>query len=522
MKSLNLTHLPAVVIFISCLSATVVAQAKKVSAEEEPARQDAPEPAIAKAMSASPDDAADLIRELEASTSPEERATLAATLASLRPAPVEVYKAHLARTRKSSDTDRRAVLKAAGAAVPDSKGRFKTPGRETKKVEKSNDDFDWLQAIAALTDKPGLGEVLSDVAVLRALAASRDHRGGAVIVDFAFSELGLIYRDECGRFLRKMSPFSLPALIRGSQNRRNKSMKRYTTYQLERLDRQNAHKAFASATTEDLQIEIVTAFADSQYREAVFAVLANVNHVAPRVRKATRDSWDEFVAGKAPPKPPERKLVLPNNRLTDGKEALWLDHRQLANIAIREQLTKLTGAKPAKSATLVQLTEQLYGHYDQARRTALNADFAAAVGIASAGKPEQATIIFDRILAQHPTFSKRDQMVPAYMARAAALELESKWKEAGIAYGKASAVAPETEQGKDALKRHHLARAKAAEAEGKDASTELAIATEIVVETPEVTTESKLLLFAGLAAVGGALVLLLLGLTLRKRPGLAR
>lgn len=463
----------------------------------------------------------DLLEQLESAGDAKARLSLAAQLAELSPAPIELFKAHLARTRKSTDADRRVVLSAAGAAVPDDKGRFKTPGRETKKTEKSNDQFDWLQAIAALPAQAALGEVISDVAVIRALASSKDYKGGSVIVEFAFTEIGLIFRDECGRYLRKMSPFSLPALIHGSQSRRNKSMKRYTTYQLERLDRQNPHKAFAAAPTEELQIAIVNAFADSQYREAVFAVLANVNHVAPRVRKATRDAWNEFVAGRAPPKPPERKLELVNNKLSEEEEPLWLDHRQLADVAIREHLEALTGTKPAKRATLVQLTEQLYGFYDEERRTALNTEFAAALDMAKAGKPKQATEIYDRILAQHPSFSKRYQMVPAYLAQADALERESKWKEAGIAYGKASAVAPESEQGKDALKKHHLARVKAAQADGKDASTELAIAGEI--EASRVAnTESKLLLFAGLAAVAGAIVLLLLGLTIRRRPGHAR
>ena len=513
MKSIYQIHLRVVALIISVLAGGALASAESPPPDVAPA-----EPTSAPEAG----DAAELLQALESAASAEERNKLASSLAAIRPAPVEALKAHLARTRKSSDEERKAVLKAVGAAVPDAKGRFKAPGRETKKTEKSNDDFDWLAKLSGSPSKPGLGEVISDVAVIRALASSQDYRAGTVIVDFAFSEVGAIYRDECGRFLRKMSPFSIPALIHGSQDRRNKSKKRYTTYQLERLDRQNPHKAFAAAPTEELQIAIVTAFADAQYREAVFAVLENVDHVAPRVRKATRAAWDEFVAGKTPPAPPKRKLVLPNNKLSTEKEALWLDHRELANIGIRERLTKLKGVKPPKDATLVQLTEQLYSHYDEARRSALNTDFAAAMDLAAGGKPEQATVIFDRILSQHPTFSKRDQMVAAYMAKAAALELESKWKEAGVAYGKASAVAQGGEQAKEALKRHHLARVKAAEADGKDASTELAIAGEIDTTKAKASTESKLLLFAGLAAIGGAIVLLLLGITLRRRPTHAR
>ena len=106
-------------------------------------------------------------------------------------------------------------------------------------------------------------------------------------------------------------------------------------------------------------------------------------------------------------------------------------------------------------------------------------------------------------------------MVPAYLALAESLEGSEKWKEAGVAYGKASAVAPESKQAAKALKKHHLARVKAAKASGEDASTELAIAEEI--DTSKTPTESKLLLFAGMSALAAAIVLLLLGLILRKR-----
>ncbi len=460
-------------------------------------------------------DAAALLAEIEKADNSAKRIDLAAELAAMTPTPVAALKAHLVRKRSTDQAGRRALLIASGAEVPDATGRFTIPKRQTKKEKERRDRFDWLPAIAGQPAQAGLGETLSDVAAIRALAASTNPDAGIVIFDFAFSEQGLIYRDECGRYLRKMSPYSLPALIHGSQNRKDRSISRYANYQLERLDRQNAHKAIASAPTENLKIAIITAFADSQYREAVFAVLDNVNHVAPRVRHAARAAWTEYVSGRPPPKPPERKLSLPNGKQTKEREPLWLDHRRLGDTAIRVRLTEVTGETPPTNASLAALTEKLFSVYDERRTRALTTDFDAALALESAGKHDQATAIFDRILAQAPGFEKRAKMLPAYLSQAKALEGEKKWSEAAIAYGKASSIAPQDGDAKKALQKHHLARANAATAAGQDNSAELAVADAVMVEA-ESGPSKKLILFGGLAALAASLILLLLGLAARR------
>lgn len=467
--------------------------------------------------------AGDILEELQAATTAEQRLAAAEKLAALRPAPLAFFTEKLQRTRSSSDAERRAVLAKTSAEVPDEKGRFATPQRETKKSERQKDEYDWLADLAKLPAQAGLADVLVDVALIRALAASEKPEGGNVLLKFSFSDDGLIYRDEGGRYLRLMSPHSLPALIRGSENRKSVSMRRYSSYQLERLDRQNPHKAFDAAAEESLQIAILDAFADSQYREAVYPVLDNVDHVAPRVRKSARAAWMEFVDGREPPKPPEKKLELPNGKLSTEPAPLWLDHRVLARTAIIERLEAITGEKQNPKASLVELTEKLFAHYDQQRTQKDLADFESALALAKAGKSSEAIVTFDRILASNPDFSKRSEMVTAYLSEAEALSKAKKWQQAAIAYGKASAIAPESEQAKAALKQHHLARAKLAESEGRDSSTEKAIAGEIAAGNSSggdggTPATSKLILFAGLAALAGALVFLILGVVLRRRP----
>src|SRR5690606_6869078 len=159
----------------------------------------------------------------------------------------------------------------------------------------------------------------------------------------------------------------------------SKSLARYAKYQLERLDRENPHKALGDAPTDDLKVEILKAFADSQYREAVYAVLDTVDHVAPEVRRAAREAWMEYATGKPPPPPPKQKLQLPGGKQTDEEMPLWLDHRELADIAIRRLLEKLTGEKPDRKAKLADLSAQLFSFYDQRRQKAMDEELEAGL-----------------------------------------------------------------------------------------------------------------------------------------------
>lgn len=504
MNSICSSPLRAIAIFISCLACTLVAS-HSAAAQGSPGE--------------TADSAKALLEQIAQSGKAKERLDLSAKLAALSPTPVAALKAHLDRPRTSSIDERRALLKASGADVPDDTGRFQIPKRQTAKEKARADKFDWLPAVAKQGRKPGLGEALSDIAAIRALAASTNPDAATALLDFAFSPEGLIYRDECGRYLRNMSPYSLPALIHGSQDRKDRSLSRYSNYQLERLDRQDPHKAFAAAPNEDLQIAIMKAFADSQYREAVFAVLDNVDHVAPRVRATTRAAWIEFVSGREPPKPPERKLELPNGKETDEKEPLWLDHRVLADTAIRARLKELTGEKVPKAASLEALTEKLFNYYDERRNKAMTADFEAGLALAGSGKTDEAIAIFDRILAQAPKFARRSEMLPAYLAAAKALEGKEDWQAAAVAYGKASAIAPEDREAKAALQKHHQSRANAAEAAGHDNTAELAMAENVYHEPAKTDGEpsKKLILFGGLAALAAAFILLIMGLYARRR-----
>src|SRR5213078_722718 len=126
-------------------------------------------------------------------------------------------------------------------------GKFSQPARQTGKEQKADDDLDWQAELLALDPQTaGAGEAIADDAAIRALAASRDVHAAQLIFDAAFSPETMIYRDECGRYLRKMEPASIPALTSESMGK-DADRKRYATWQLERLDRQEPSNALDAA-----------------------------------------------------------------------------------------------------------------------------------------------------------------------------------------------------------------------------------------------------------------------------------
>ncbi len=438
----------------------------------------------------------------------------------LDPMPVVDVVGVLGRARKSTDADRRGLLLARGFDVPDAKGKFSSPGRQSDKEEKANDELDWMAPLLGAPASPAVSDVVIDLAAIRALAASKGSAGATGILEFAFSADGVAYRDECGRFLRKMSPWSLPALILGAESRKSdKSLARYAKYQLERLDRENPRKALNDAPTDDLQIEILEAFADSQYREAVFTVLDTVDHPAPAVRKAARDAWIEYATGRPPRPVPKEKLMLPGGKLADKPTPLWMDHRELADIAIRRRLEALTGKPPAEGAKLAEMSKQLFDFYDQQRGKKLDAELDAGLAEAKGGKLADAAGRFDRILVQDPKYARRAEMAETYMKYGEELEKAGKLREAATAFGKVPAVAPDGPLAGRALAQHHQARGLALEKEGKDGAAELRRASEIAATVGSAAEDgdSSWMLYAGVGAGIGGLLLLGWGLAWRRR-----
>jgi tetratricopeptide (TPR) repeat protein len=410
-----------------------------------------------------------------------------AELGKLAPTTVEAIGEWVARPHQTEQADRRAVLAEIKAAVPDKTGRFNTPPRQSGKEMQADDDIDWLKALleldAAMT---GVGEVIADVAAIRALAATKDLRAAAVMFDIAFGEDSIIYRDEVGRYLRKMEPYSVPALIREAQLGKGPDRQRYATWQLERLDRQDPLKALAvAAGDERLMIGILDAFRETKLREAVHAVWTKVDDDSPRVRAAARAAWMDYITGPPPRPAPRKKLTLPGGKLTKKEKPLWLTYRELADTELRraanellhedyplEDETNLDDKENFRVKTekvdLLAVTKRLFDHFDAERAKKEGAQWAAAKAKADAGDLEAAAAMLDRLIATNPDRGERAEMAKVYARWGKQLEDKQQWADASAAYSKAHGLDPKGPAATERLAAHHYALGKALESQGKD------------------------------------------------------
>lgn len=467
------------------------------------------------------DKATALLEQVAKAPTADARLAAAKSLAELAPHAIEPLGVFLARTRTTTVEDRRIALQAIGAQVPDKKGTFATPNREKDKQMRAGDDLDWLAALvkADLTS-PVIGEITADIAAIRALAATKDVTAAPVIFDTAFAADSMVYRDECGRQLRAMAPYSIPGLIRAAVTRGALDRKRYANYQLERIDRQEPGKALtAAADDEDLEIAIITAFKDTKHREAVAAVLSKIDDDAPRVRAIAREAWMAYVTGPPPPPAPKKKLQLPGGRLTDKEMPLWFTSRELADQFLRKQADELFGEIYGErdKLNLEEMSKRIFAHHDaeRAKRDGVLLDEARKQR--DAGNLPEAIALFDRLLVTDVNRAEKTEMAKGYLAHADALGKAGKWPEAAAAYSKAHGLDPGGDKATHALAAQYYATGKALEAEGKDGGAQFrkAAALEPNNETVQEAAEASsgksgptwMLLAGGSAAVLAAVFL---------------
>jgi hypothetical protein len=407
-------------------------------------------------------------------------------LGKLAPTTIEALGEWVFRAHQTDQATRRQVLVDIKAAVPDKSGKFGAPVRQTGKEMQADDEVDWQKALLELdAGRAGVGEVIADVAAIRALAGTRDIRAAAVIFDIAFGEDSIIYRDECGRYIRKMEPYSVPALTRESQAGKGADRKRYATWQLERLDRQDPLKALAaSAGDERLTIAILDMFRATKLREAVHAVWTRVDADSPAVRAAARAAWMDYITGPPPRPAPRKKLQLPGGKLTKKEKPLWLTYRELADTELRgaanellhedypiEDDTRLDDEEhhvKTKPIDLEAVTKRLFEHFDGARAKQEGAQWTAAKTKADGGDLAAAAAMLDQLIATNPQRAERAEMAALYARWAKQLESKQQWAEASAAYSKSHGIDPKDPAAAHRLAAHHYALGKALEAQGKD------------------------------------------------------
>ncbi len=277
-------------------------------------------------------------------------------------------------------------------------------------------------------------EAMEAVALMRAIGAS--HRLEAVdpIFRFAFEYDG-VFRDECGRQIRAMESFAVPALIRlmhlkGPAALHLGRQRRYASYQLDRMDRARPQKAIGAAPDDRVRAAIVHAYGEERALEAVEAILDQVDSSSHRVRKEARWAWLRYVTGKPPPPAPKRKRKLPGGREEEEEKPDYLTYREIAELAVRKRITDINSEAPDKKATPAELTDQLFEYYDRHHAAEWDREFQDAVARETAGDWKGATDGYGWILAHDPNYARRGAMAHAFAKRGDELKAEKKFAEA--------------------------------------------------------------------------------------------
>ncbi len=357
----------------------------------------------------------------------------------------------LHREVKIPVADMKNMLRAVGAAVPDSKGRFAKPARIK--------DLDWLDALlkydpAKLSPalKAALTECRLTTALIRATAATSHPDASISLVRFGYRHKGA-FRDECGRQIRAMGVAAVPGLVR-TRNLKDElgfKMVRYATYQMDRMNWTRPGRVLKLAGP-DLQAELLHAYGEVRDPAAVNGVLAHADATAENVRRAARWATLRYVSGR-PPRAMKRKLKLVGGRKTQRARSLYYTYQQLATHALATRLAKALSRRRGRPVAELRkellsgveprhLAERLFAELDREQARGRTRQLKEAVAQARGGKLEAALARFDMILAASPFHKGRAEMAPHYFRQGKEKYDKGKMKQAMLYLTKAIHLAP--------------------------------------------------------------------------------
>ena len=295
------------------------------------------------------------------------------------------------------------------------------------------DAVDWLTALAELdlghpsppteltTDvlTTVRAEMLLRVALLHAVAAAGKTSSGRNAVyplfEFAFVREGL-FRDECGRAIRSMGSYGIPGLIRiyNNRTRANFKMRRYASYQLDRMDRLRPTKAIATAPDDVVRADIIHAYGEVLALDAVEAILAQVGARSHRVRHEARWAWLRYVDGPEPPAAPKRKRKLAGGKEETEEKEDYLNYREMAALALARTHQELWNTEADPKLSPRELTDQIFQYYDRQDEQMFEQLFQSAKAHEQAGDITKAVDEFGWILANQPDHPRRAEMSESF------------------------------------------------------------------------------------------------------------
>jgi tetratricopeptide (TPR) repeat protein len=274
----------------------------------------------------------------------------------------------------------RKSMRAAGKAA-DSPAKGKSAPKEADDAGEG-DWLDFLLDQAKPKDKPwsDLVRLLSMERMLAAIGTTPAVR--EMIAFHAY--FGDMLRIDLQRQIAKLRDRAVPSLIEARQHDA-KIVQRWASRQLDLLGKAIPGEAVA---TDDTQIlaDVLRAYGRTRDVDAVRVILSFCNSDRIQLREAAREAIAAI-----------------------GEPGIW---------QLRDAYLNLTGNKAPRDFTWDRIARELFGMYDRARMAEVYKLMDQGVAAAAAGKLEEATNAFDKVLARSPLFERRKEMVAPYVGRA--------------------------------------------------------------------------------------------------------
>ncbi len=284
---------------------------------------------------------------------------------------------------------RKAGRKAMKATKGDDTGKEPRKDQKSKgKGKEDEEDGDWLDFMLATPrpDDSAWRDVTKLLAMERMLAANGTTPAVRELIAL-HAYFGDLLRIDLQRQIAKLRDKAVPALIEARQHDA-KLIQRWANKQLDLLGRAIPGEAVSSNDTQILA-DVLRAYGRTRDVDAVRVILSFCNSDRERLREAARESIAAI-----------------------GEPGIW---------QLRDVYLNLTGNKPPREWTWDRIARELFATYDRARLAEVYKLMDAGLAAAEAGKLEEATSAFDKVLARSPLFERRKEMVKTYVARARAL-----------------------------------------------------------------------------------------------------
>jgi hypothetical protein len=358
-----------------------------------------------------------------ASANPKDREEAAAALAEQDESMLPAVAARLIDLRKSADRDgmstllegarkearkdlKRGEAEESEAPADDKGDASKSLAAEEHALMDPN-TTDWLRyVLQAPADTQAYRDLVAVLALSRTCVAIGTTAAAREVIN-VYMYFGDLFRIDVQRQLGRMRDMALPALIE-AQYHDSKMVRTWAKRRLDVMGRAIPSEAVRINDNQALA-DVLRAYGRAREVEAVRVIVSFANSDRLQVREAAREAIGQV-----------------------GEPAHW---------QLRDAYEQLMGEKPARSWDWQRTARELFAVYDRARLQEVYTLMDQGLEHAKAGKPSEAVVLFDRVLARAPMFERRVEMVPTYLEHARSIRAEDRVA-AAAALRRALSIAP--------------------------------------------------------------------------------